>query len=167
MQENKTIKACNFYVSEWHLFAALLPYLKDELKKNNRIIFIAQDKLEDKLKELTQKINIKFENKNGINDITWIDKNTIIDMNDECKKTTIIIQGTYDYIETMNNLLMQGLKEVYKEYLIINCYDVFDTSNMFHEIMQKHDFVFNTGGLHKKEDIFTDYNCVKKEAGIL
>ena len=44
MRENKIVKACNFYVSEWHLFAALLPYLKEELKNNHKVIFITQDK---------------------------------------------------------------------------------------------------------------------------
>ena len=167
MQGNKTIKACNFFVSEWHLFAALLPYLKDELKKNNKIIFISQDKLENKLKELTQKISVKFENKNGIDDITWIDGDTILNLNSEYEKTSIIIQGTYDYIETINNLLSQGLKKVFKECLIINCYDVFDTNNMLHEILEKHDYIFNTGGLHKKEEIFPDYKSDQKVARIL
>ena len=43
MRENKIIKACNFYVSEWHLFAALLPYIREELSKKNEIIIISND----------------------------------------------------------------------------------------------------------------------------
>ena len=157
MQDDKIIKACNFYVSEWHLYAALLPYLKDELKKKNRIIFISQDKLEKGLKEITEKINIRFENENGINDITWINDETILDIKNECAKATIIVQGTYDFIHEINRLINDNLRELYKECIVINCFDIFETNDMLHNILNEHDFVFNTGGIHKKEEIFPDY----------
>ena len=54
----KMIKACNFYVSEWHLFAALLPYIREELKCRNKIMVISQDKLEKGMKQLVKKLNI-------------------------------------------------------------------------------------------------------------
>lgn len=167
MQENKTVKACNFYVSEWHLFAALLPYLKDELKKNNKIVFISQDKLEKGLKELVQKINIKFENENGIDDITWLNEDLTVDINGKCGKLSIIVQGTYEFICEINKFLDDSLKDFYGDCTIINCYEVFDTNNMLHNILREHDFVFNTGGLHKKEDIFPDYKEDKIIAGRL
>lgn len=167
MQDSKIIKACNFYVSEWHLFAALLPYLKEELKNNNKIIMISQDKLENGLKELVDRINIKFENENGINDITWINEDCIDSIKNECTKASVIVQGTYEFIEGVNKLLDDRLFDLYKECTIINCYDVFDTNSMFHNILQKHDFVFNTGGLQKKEDIFPDYKEEKIIAGRL
>ena len=53
----KMIKACNFYVSEWHLFAALLPYVRDELKQKNKVMVISQDKLEKGMKHLVNKLN--------------------------------------------------------------------------------------------------------------
>lgn len=157
MQEKKIIKACNFYVSEWHLFAALLPYLKEELKKKNKIIFISQDKLEKGLKELVNKINIRFENENGINDITWLNEDFILEIRDEREPVSIIVQGTYEFIDEMNKYLMENLTPRYRDCTIINCYEVFDTSNMLYNILDKHDYVFNTGGLHQKEEIFPDY----------
>ena len=57
---HKIIKACNFYVSEWHLFAALLPYIRDELKQKHKIVIISQDKLEIGMKNLVKKLNIRF-----------------------------------------------------------------------------------------------------------
>ena len=167
MQENKIVKACNFYVSEWHLFAALLPYLKDELKKKNKIIFISQDKLENGLKELVDKINIKFENENGLNDITWINENLATDIKNECTVTSVIVQGTYEFVEGINKILDERMDELYKECTIINCYDIFDTNNMLQNILGKHDFVFNTGGLHKKEEIFPDYKSERLATGTL
>ena len=162
MQDNKIVKACNFYVSEWHLFAALLPYLKDELKKKNKIIFISQDKLEKGLNELVNKINIKFENENGLNDITWIQGNSVVEIRPECVPVSIFVQGTYEFIDKTNHYLKGSLEKIYRECRIVNCYEVFDTNNMLYEILEKHDYVFNTGGLHKKEEIFPDY----KKAGM-
>ncbi len=157
MQEKKIIKACNFYVSEWHLFAALLPYLKEELKNKNKIIFISQDKLEKGLKELVSKINIKFENENGINDIMWLNENFMLEIKEEREPVSIIIQGTYEFIEEINKYLMENLTPRYKECTIINCYEVYDTNHMLYNILNNHDYVFNTGGLHPKEEIFPDY----------
>ena len=65
MRENKIIKACNFYVSEWHLFAALLPYIREELSKKNEIIIISQDNLENGIKDLVKKVNIKYIHKSS------------------------------------------------------------------------------------------------------
>ncbi|MBQ9266851.1 MAG: hypothetical protein IJ217_00970 [Clostridia bacterium] len=161
MQERKTVRACNFYVSEWHLFAALLPYLKDELKKKNKIIFISQDKLEKGLRELVDKINIKFENENGLNDITWLNENLVMEIREECTPATIIVQGTYEFIEEINQYLEKNLVNLYQDCTIINCYEVFDTNTMLYNILEKHDYVFNTGGLHKKEEIFPEYKSAK------
>lgn len=157
MQKNKIVKACNFYVSEWHLFAALLPYLKEELKNNHKVIFITQDKLEKGLKELVEKINIKFENQNGINDITWLDENFIMEIKEECTPVSIIVQGTYEFIEEVNKYLQENLINLYRDCKIINCYEVFDTNTMLQNILERHEYVFNTGGLYKKEEIFPDY----------
>lgn len=166
MHERKIVKACNFYVSEWHLFAALLPYLKEELKKNNKVIFVTQDKLEKGLKELVEKINIKFENENGIDDIVWLDENLILQIREERVPVSIIVQGTYEFIKEVDKYLEENLVHMYRECRIINCYEVFDTNNMLQNILKKHDYVFNTGGLYKKEDIFPDCDSEKIKLNI-
>ena len=78
MGENQMIKACNFYVSQWHLFAALLPYVRDELKKKHKIMFVTQDNLEQGIKKLVAKLNLKFEN------IDYIHCSTITPSNPTC-----------------------------------------------------------------------------------
>lgn len=158
MQDKKIVKACNFYVSEWHLYAALLPYLKNELNSNNKIIFISQDNIKKGLKELINRINVKFENKNGIDEIIWLNELPTDIISTICTKTSIIVQGTYEFIENINKCLEKNISNIYKDCTIISCYEVFDTNNMLYNILENHDFVFNTGGLHKKEDIFPDYN---------
>lgn len=154
---HKIIKACNFYVSEWHLFAALLPYIRDELKQKHKIVVISQDRLENGMKTLVKKLNIRFENENGINEITWLNEALVMDIREECVPVTIIVQGTMEFISEINNYLTQRLEPLYAELRIINCYEVYNTNTMLYNILDEHDFVFNTAGMNKKSDIFPGY----------
>lgn len=154
---HKIIKACNFYVSEWHLFAALLPYIRDELKQKHKIVVISQDRLENGMKTLVKKLNIRFENENGINEITWLNEALVMDIREECVPVTIIVQGTMEFISEVNNYLTQRLEPLYAELRIINCYEVYNTNTMLYNILDEHDFVFNTAGMNKKTDIFPGY----------
>ena len=126
MGEKQMIKACNFYVSQWHLFAALLPYVRDELKKNNQIIFISQDNLEKGLKQLVSKLNLKFENKNGINDVIWLDENFTFELKDDSRSLLIIVQGTKSFIKDINMYIDSKFTNLCREVTIINCYEIYD-----------------------------------------
>ena len=163
MGENQMIKACNFYVSQWHLFAALLPYVRDELKKNCKVIIISQDNLEKGIKNLVSKLNLKFENKNGINDIVWLNENFVLELKEEINPVTIVVQGTVDFIKEINKYLETNLKPLYRKVTIINCFEIYDTNDILYNILDEHDFVFNTAGMNKKSDIFHGY-IDKKEA---
>lgn len=163
MGENQMIKACNFYVSQWHLFAALLPYVRDELKKNCKVIIISQDNLEKGIKNLVSKLNLKFENKNGINDIVWLNENFVLELREEINPVTIVVQGTVDFIKEINKYLETNLKPLYRKVTIINCFEIYDTNDILYNILDEHDFVFNTAGMNKKSDIFHGY-IDKKEA---
>lgn len=154
---HKIIKACNFYVSEWHLFAALLPYIREELKKKNKIVFISQDKLEHGMKTLVKKLNLRFENENGIDDIKWLGEDFAMEIEDECVPVTVIVQGTMEFIKEINTYLLDKLSASYAELRIINCYEVYNSNTMLYNILDEHDFVFNTAGMNKKTDIFPGY----------
>jgi hypothetical protein len=162
MFEQKIIKACNFYVSEWHLFAALLPFLKDELKEKNKIVFISQDNLEKGIRELVSKLNINFENDRGIDEITWLNDNFILEIKEEATPVNIIVQGTIEFISEINKYLEKNLINVYKEIRIIDCYEVFDSSTMLYNILDQHDKVFNTGGMHNIKDVFPEYDTQER-----
>lgn len=157
MGENQMIKACNFYVSQWHLFAALLPYVRDELKKNSKILVISQDNLEKGLKHLVSKLNLKFENKNGIDDVVWLKEDFVLELKEEISPVTVVVQGTTEFIKDINLYLEKNLKPLYRKVTIINCYEIYDTNDILYNILDEHDFVFNTAGLNKKSDIFQGY----------
>jgi len=151
------IKACNFYVSEWHLYAAMLPFVRDELKFKNRVIIVSQDDLMSGIIKLMNKIDIKFYNENGINDVAWIRNIEELDINSGINPTDIFVQGTVDYINEINGYLTQKLSNVYREIRIINCYELYDSNNFLYNILDEHNYVFNTGGLKRKEYVFPDY----------
>lgn len=163
MGENQMIKACNFYVSQWHLFAALLPYVRDELKKKSKVLIISQDDLEKGIKHLVAKLNLKFENKNGIDDIIWLTEDFVLELKEEINPVTIVVQGTNDFIKEINLYLEKNLKPLYRKVTVINCYEIYDTNDILYNILDEHDFVFNTAGMNKKSEIFHGY-IDKKEA---
>ena len=157
MGENQMIKACNFYVSQWHLFAALLPYVRDELKKNHKMLIISQDNLEKGIKKLVSKLNLKFENKNGLDDVIWLNDDFVIELKEEITPVTIVVQGTIDFIKEINSYLENNLKPIYRKVTIINCFEIYDTNDILYNILDEHDYVFNTAGMNKKSDIFHGY----------
>lgn len=157
MQNYKFIKACNFYVSKWHLFAALLPYLKSELKSRNRVLIISEDNLQEGLKELVSKIDIKFENANGMDDIDWLSEEFAFEIREGDEVVSVIVQGSVQFLDEINLYLEKKFVGANNDIRIINCYEVYDSSNMLYDILDKHDYVFNTGGMHDKKEIFPEY----------
>ena len=157
MGENQMTKACNFYVSQWHLFTALLPYVRDELKKNHKILIISQDNLEKEIKKLVSKLNLKFENKNGLDDVIWLNDEFVLELKEEITPVTIVVQGTIDFINEINLYLENNLKPIYRKVTIINCFEIYDTNDILYNILDEHNYVFNTAGMNKKGDIFHGY----------
>jgi hypothetical protein len=158
----KMIKACNFYVSEWHLFAALLPYIREELKNKNKIMVISQDKLEKGMKHLVKKLNLRFENEKGLDDIKWLSDEFVLEISEETKPVTIVVQGTLEFINEINAYIEEKLAPLYDNLKIINCYEVYNTNTMLYNILDEHDYVFNTAGMNEKSEIFPGYIDKKK-----
>lgn len=151
------MKACNFYVSEWHLFAAMLPFIRDELKFNNQVIVVSQDNLKSGMTKLMGKIEIHFYNAKGIQDVIWCKDYERLEIENGVNPTNIFIQGTIEYIDEVNAYLKNKFSKIYREIRIIDCYELYDSNDFLYEILDKHDYVFNTGGLKRKEYVFPDY----------
>ena len=135
----------------------MLPYVRDELKFENKVLLISQDDLITGIHSLVSKIDIKFYNKNGIEDIKWIKDVEKLEINNSINPVNIFIQGTEEYIYEINTWLNEKLKNIYREVRIINCFELYDSNNALYEILDKHDYVFNTGGLKRKEYVFPEY----------
>ena len=73
------------------------------------------------------------------------------------------MQGTTQFVKEINFYLESSIKQIYRNVTIINCYEIYDTNDILYNILDEHDFVFNTAGMNKKSDIFHGY-IDKKEA---
>ena len=65
--EDKEIeKICSFYISEYHLEMILLPFINDKIENNKKVIIETEYNLEETLKRVLERTNLKQENKNKI-----------------------------------------------------------------------------------------------------
>ena len=128
---NSVEKICGFYVSGIHLITMILPYLKNKVRENVKIETILEYSLK---KEVNNIINI-------------------------------LISGTKKYIEEINKIVNKFInknnnKIRKKKISIINCYEMAEFDDNIREILDKHELIINTSGVHKIEDIFEDYKKI-------
>ena len=123
---NKNIrKVCSFYASDWHLITMLLPHVNKAINEENKIITILEEDAQDKVEMLLGKLRIT---------------------NNE--KTEIIIAGSNEYIEKVNNIIENYASQEeaeQKDIKVINCYYIENIRNI-KEVLNNHDAVLNTAG---------------------
>ena len=129
---------CAFYASDYHLEMIILPYINEYLKENKNIYIFTQNNLEETIKTLVGKVNLKDETKQNILNIDWKneDKNKYNKLITEDKKSLIFIKGNEEYIEKTNKNLKQ-IKE-FKNIEIVDCYDLNEIGNNTSDIANKY-----------------------------
>ncbi len=169
-------KVCGFYVSSVHLVTMILPYLRERL--NNKIKFetFFEYNLTENLNNILDKLIINEDDKQKIININW--KNTRIkkysfiekglkNLFDNNKENILLISGSQKYIKETNYILdkffnKNSNKINNKKITIINCYEVTEFDDNIREILDSHEYIINTSGVHKIEEVFEDYK--KKKA---
>lgn len=171
--EIKVNRVCGFYVNDWHLTTMILPHINKSIKENKQILTIMQNGIKVQIEELLSRMNLNEKTQEEILNINWTSKQICkySNIKDEIEtklknneKLVIIINGTKEYIEIANqniNKAIENLKS--KEITIINCYEITKESDV-KEILNKHEFVINTSGINKIEDVFKDYKKEEKIA---
>lgn len=174
--EKNNLKICSFYVSDWHLTAMLLPYIEEAEERNEHLNTILQNNILYNMKEILTRVNMSDRRKEEIIKIGWENKN-LIKYSDIKKylekitkdqdKITIIIEGTKERIEYIGRNIDKWMKKSEKrvkgkELKIINCYEVTEFNNELNDILDKHDKILNTSGIHEIEDMYAGY--VRKRA---
>ena len=174
--EKSNLKICSFYVSDWHLTAMLFPYIEEAEERNEHLNTILEKNISYNMKEILTRIKISDRKKEEIIKIGWENKNLIkygdikkylekITKNES--KITIIIEGRKDRIEYINKNIDKWIKKSEKklkkkDIRIINCYEVTEFNNSLNDILDKHDKILNTSGIHDIEEMYAGY--VRKEA---
>lgn len=162
----KTTKLCSFYVSDWHLVTMLLPYLNEEINKENKIVTLLETNIKEKVETLVKKLNLK--NSEQILDINWnivktkkyLELKNILSNESRGKKSiTIIVNGTKKFIDNISKNIERWTKQNknVENIKIINCYEITEFNYNITEILDEHDKILNTSGEREKQDVFEGY----------
>ena len=174
--ENNKLRICSFYVSDWHLTAMLLPFIEEKTEKGEIINTILEKNITYNMKEILSRIKISNRTKEQILKIDWKNKSLIkygeirkfmekVTRNQ--KTVTILVEGNKDRIDYINKNIDKWMQKQERKLKrnaikIINCYEVTEFNNNLQEILDKHDKILNTSGIHEIEEMYSGY--VKKRA---
>lgn len=160
-------KVCSFCVSDLHLITMLLPYLNKRIKENEKFITISERDLTESVKLVLSRLTLKGEDKKDIINVNWkaIEivnseqiKSQLIKKFKKSDKMNIIINGSKEYIETVNRILNEILvNRENAQIKIINCYDITKLDDDIKDILKTHDIILNTSGEKEISEVFEGY----------
>ena len=145
-------KICAFYASDYHFEMISLPYISKSMDENKEIIILTENDLEDTVKTLISRMNLKDAKKNKILGLDWKDNDLrkfkeISKSTKENKNMIIFIKGKESYIENVNKNIEKWVEN--KENVkVIDCYEFFEVENKIDDIAGKYDKILGTS---KKE----------------
>ena len=142
-KENK--KMYVFYVSEFHLEMILLPFVNKKIEEKEKIIINTEYDLEDTMKVLLNRMNLKEENKEKILGLNWNKK----EKQEMYNKSNIITIGRQEYIDKINYEIKQ---ENLNDIRMLDCYKFDDIKEEISNIANKYDGNFNTSSLNMQKN---------------
>ncbi len=172
---NNVKRACGFYVSSMHLITMILPFIKNQISEGAKVETVLEYNLKENVSNILDNLIINEKEKEEISNINWsnnkIPKYSDFEGNmknilEENNKIIILVNGNRKYIDEVNKLINKFIKKNInkiskKEITIINCYEVSEFDDNIREILDTHEFIVNTSGIHKIGDIFEDYRNKK------
>ncbi len=143
-------KICAFYASDYHFEMVSLPYIDQNLENKNEIIILTENDLENTIKNLLSKVNIKENKKSKILKLNWKQDDTkkiekIKENINENKKITVFIKGKEKYINQINKNIA-SLNQNNKNLKIIDCYDIQEVGENLDQIMLQYNKILSTTG---------------------
>lgn len=148
-QETKE-KTCAFYASDYHFEMISLPYIEKNLEESKEILILTENNLDDTIRNLISKMNLKEDKKENILKIDWknndLSKFKKIKKDIEERKDIIIfIKGKENYIKNINENIEKWIKKN-SNIKIIDCYDMEEVSGNLDEVMDQYKMILNTTG---------------------
>lgn len=181
MKENSsTQKVCSFYVSNMHFATMILPFANRQMTEQTNIVTFFENSFTTNIELVLSRLTIEEERKKELLNINWKNTNVSKYLNIEkilknrLKKNDnniIIVNGNEEYINMVNCCIERYLEKNHKRVeanniKIMNFYEVGTFNENIREILDKHEFVFNTAGEHKIEDIFEGYKKNEEKVNI-
>lgn len=148
-QETKE-KTCAFYASDYHFEMISLPYIEKNLEESKEILILTENNLDDTIRNLISKMNLKEDKKENILKIDWknndLSKFKKIKKDIEERKDIIIfIKGKENYIKNINENIEKWIDKD-SNIKIIDCYDMEEISENLDEVMDQYKMILNTTG---------------------
>ena len=157
-------KTYSVYASDMHLATMIFPFISKEMEKGAIVKSILEKDISENISKIVNNVGINPDLKKQINSIDWdktnIEKikqtlNNIETLLENSNKIHIIILGTNEFIEKVNELVdlwakVNLEKIAKKESLIniINCYN-FEENKRINNILEKHQFFLKTTGIEE------------------
>lgn len=175
---NNIENICGFYVSGMHLVTMILPYIQKQIQRNIKIETFFEYNLIQNANKVLENIALNNKDKQKLLNINWSSSKTekyftlekkLKHIFEENKKINFLISGSKKYINEMNEIINKFLQKNGNKFngvsniSIIDCYEVSEFDDNIRDILNVHDYILNTAGIHKIEDIFEDY---KKQTAI-
>ena len=148
-QETKE-KICAFYASDYHFEMISLPYIDKRMENNDEIIILTENNLEETIKVLLEKTNLKEDKKKKILKLDWKDNDlekfkTIKTKVDKEKNLIIFIKGNENYIHNTNQNIEKWIPEE-NHIKIIDCYNIEEVGENLDEVMGQYHKILRTTG---------------------
>lgn len=168
-KSNSIKKVCGFYVSSVHLVTMLLPYLNKQIEEQIEVIPFLEFDLRKNVETILSKIVLNEKNKEQILDINWKNtkvqkftniESTIKEKLKNEKEAIILVSGSKKYIKIVNEMIERYFNKYRnnKKYItVINCFEVEEFDDDIRDILYEHEYIINTSGINKIEDVFEIY----------
>ena len=130
-------KKCCFYASDFHLEMTIVPYINKKIEENKNIVIVTENKLEETVKILISRMNIK--NKNLISELDWNNNDVMQAIGKD--NLVIIINGSQKFIEDKNKHINEIIEETSSE--LVHCYSFEEVKDKMVEIRAEYTGVLN------------------------
>ena len=112
VEDNRYCAVC---VNDMHLVVMLMPYIEKELEKGEKIVTIFEKSLKEETDLFYTKVNLEKSKKTKLKRIDWTENTASEKEILDIKNKTVIVKGSYDYINKVNKCLNDKVNKV------INC----------------------------------------------
>lgn len=160
-------KSCSFYISDMHFVTMLIPFIKEKIENETHIITFLENDYTKNIELVLARTSIEEKKKKNILNLNWTrteiaDVELAIENNKiNIKPNVIIINGSKEYVDIVNNIINEYLKENEEEceetnVFIMDFYNAEEIKDEVKEILKEHNTIYNTSGEHKIEEIYNN-----------
>lgn len=145
-------KLCLFFASDYHFEMISLPYINENLKKDNNVIIMTENDLNGTVDKVLSSVNLSKEDKDKIVKIDWKNDDVskfkeIKNANGNGKDIVIFVKGKENYINSVNENIKNWIDNV--KIKVIDCYDINEVSEDVGSIAKNYSKVLSTSGVEK------------------